>query len=153
MMTSKYPLDEPIYCPSCGYDLRSLPVDGVCPECGQPTRFGVWVEQINRWAERRALDLYCIAVLLVVVGLAVLVASSGGGAWAGVLVCPLPICLGAAIVWYMVTSLRWLWQRRRPNYRNVAAIRRRHLVMWLLIDGVLLVMVTGLVALWLAPVG
>ena len=28
--------DEPIFCVGCGYDVRNLPVDGPCPECGTP---------------------------------------------------------------------------------------------------------------------
>jgi predicted RNA-binding Zn-ribbon protein involved in translation (DUF1610 family) len=27
--------DDAIYCVGCGYNLRSLPVDGPCPECGR----------------------------------------------------------------------------------------------------------------------
>ena len=98
-------------------------------------------------------DLYCIAVLQVVAGLAVAVASLIVGARGLVFACPFPICIAAAVVWYVVTVGRWLWQRTQPSYRNVAALRRRYLAKWLLIDTVLLVVVTDLLVIWVALPG
>lgn len=52
---SPAPLARPLQCETCGYDLRGIPMDGLCPECGLEVRASVGPQ--NRlgtaWARRR----------------------------------------------------------------------------------------------------
>ena len=49
------PLARPLQCEDCGYDLRGIPMDGLCPECGLDVRASIGPQ--NRlgtaWARRR----------------------------------------------------------------------------------------------------
>ncbi len=44
---------SPAYCTGCGYDLRSLPLEGGCPECGAPIIASVAIASVDgRWSPR-----------------------------------------------------------------------------------------------------
>ncbi|MHC4091990.1 MAG: hypothetical protein ACYSVY_17270 [Planctomycetota bacterium] len=144
-----YPLDAPLYCAHCGYDLRSLPLDTVCPECGRPAKLGVPAAEVNRWAERTVVDLHCVAVLQTV---AAIVAAFGlllQGRWVGLLVCPLPACVAGTLLWYALVLVSYLRHRATPNYRNVMVWRRKRVARWLLIDGLLTAVLWLVVGVWL----
>jgi len=147
--TTSYPLEHPTFCSHCGYDLRSLPVDTVCPECGRPSQLGVPAAQVNRWAERTLVDLHCVAVLEGVAAIVVTLSLLLFGTLAALLACPLPVCVAGALLWYALILVRYLRRRATPNYRNVTDWRRKQLGRWLLIDGLLMTVLLLIVGAWL----
>ncbi|MCP4250105.1 MAG: hypothetical protein GY778_23940 [bacterium] len=116
-------------------------MDSVCPECGRPSKHGLPIEQINRWAERLVIDLQGLFVLLVVgVGFAA-PAAALPGVLLGMLVVPVCILIPGVVV-YVALTLRYLRQRAGHNYRNLNDILRRKLSWWFWINHAL---VAGLV--------
>ncbi len=57
--------DQPIFCVGCGYDVRTLPVDGPCPECGTPIERSLGGPRLAaadpRWLARLTLGQSLIA--------------------------------------------------------------------------------------------
>ena len=147
--TTNFPLEHPTFCSHCGYDLRSLPLDTVCPECGCPSQLGVPAAEINRWAERTVVDLHGVAVLQSVAAIVVTLSLLVTGTLAALLACPLPICVAGALLWYALILVRYLLRRATPNYRNVMDWRRKQLGHWLVIDGLLIAVLLLIVGVWL----
>ena len=86
--------DDAIFCVGCGYDLRSLPVDGPCPECGRAIAESLGGRRLAaadpRWLARLALGQSLISWGLPLGG------PCGGGRWALAGFCVIPL-LGIAI--------------------------------------------------------
>ncbi len=146
--TASYPIDQPTYCPNCGYDLRSLPVDTVCPECGRPSGHGLPIEQINRWAEHMVIDLQGLGVLLVVgFGFAIPAVVIRGMFYALLIVSVCVVIPG--LVLYVALTVRYLRRRAGHNYRNLNDVLRRKLLWWFwlmnaLVAGLVMCTVVGL---------
>ncbi len=147
--TTKYPLDHPTFCSHCGYDLRSLPLDTVCPECGSPSQLGVPAAEINRWAERTVVDLHCVVVLQSVAAIVATPSLLLTGTSAALVACPLLVFVAGALLWYALILVRYLRRRATPNYRNVMDWQRKRLMRWLLIDGLLMAVLLLIVGVWL----
>ena len=62
-------------CLSCGYDVRTQPADGVCPECAYPVRLSIG-GQLLRYAAPRWVRQLARGVLLLIIAAA---AAVGGG--------------------------------------------------------------------------
>src|SRR5438128_2549555 len=57
-------------CLGCGYNLRSLPEDAVCPECAQPVRRSLAGEQLRfaqaQWVRLLARGATCLVIALAI---------------------------------------------------------------------------------------
>jgi len=129
-------MDGPFYCPKCGYDQRGQPVDGLCPECGAK---GASVEaaRINQWADHALVDLWgigvlqCAGTIFGAMGYGVMAA----GVWVGgLLVAAALMLVVVASGWFVLTLVRYLRRRCRPNFANLMEWRQRQLRRWLVID-------------------
>ncbi len=49
-----YPTDQAVYCPNCGYDLRGIRVDSLCPECGQAPNLPAVMADLEQWCGEAA---------------------------------------------------------------------------------------------------
>lgn len=107
-------------CVGCGYNLRTRPLDGTCPECGQSVSYTLQFPRLSRSAPRWLTSLVnSVTVLLAAFGFAV--------------ACfwidrrrdePLPVLLGTtawALAWFAV----WLLTRPEPGVRRRSAVRWR----------------------------
>lgn len=113
-------VEKDLSCVGCGYNLRTRPLDGACPECGRSVRSTLEFPHLSRSAPRWLTSLVdSVTVLLVGFGIAVacfwvergrnhvLPALLGTTAW--------------ALAWFAV----WLLTRPEPGVRRRGAIRWR----------------------------
>lgn len=62
-------VETDLYCVRCGYNLRTLAIESICPECTHPVRDSFLIPADLRWLHhiRRGLTVLCIAGLLSIV--------------------------------------------------------------------------------------
>ncbi len=143
-------------CRTCGYDLRTLRTDGLCPECGTPVAASARpddlrladvprLDRVSRWLNLTTWALALLAALpacfllsvltgLVAGVMAVLVRWGGTPArliWAAVLILSIPATLATLIGVVLVFAS--LWRLARVSFdpilrRRVPAARRRLLI-------------------------
>jgi hypothetical protein len=106
-------LDRDLHCVTCGYNLRTQPVDGVCPECGKSIRSTLNFPHLARSAPRWLTSLLdSVTVLLVAFAFAV------AGFWfdrGRDEVVPVLLATTAwALAWFAV----WLLTRPEPGVRQ-----------------------------------
>lgn len=108
--TAAAPVDTDLLCVGCGYNLRTQPPDGVCPECGKGIRATIEFPHLRRSAPRWLTSLVdSVTVLLVAFGFAVACFWVDRGRDE-----PLPVVLGTtawALAWFAV----WLLTRPEPG--------------------------------------
>ncbi len=87
-------VDDDLYCVGCGYNLRTLRLDAVCPECASPVRQSRFSDVHRIWLRRvhRGLSWLLVAYAGVLLLHGVWIAS---------------VCLGTAGAWS--TSISWVW--------------------------------------------
>ena len=71
--TNVAPGADAVACHRCGYDLRSQPADGVCPECGEPVAESIrlaaipvrpaWRDSDPRWRRRMLAGVWVLTLL------------------------------------------------------------------------------------------
>lgn len=105
-----------------------------------------WAEA-SRWVDLKLLDLWSIALLQVVGGLAAgatLIAIHLGHYVALLLGLMAALCISSATVWFLGLVPGILWRCRRPLESTVAARRIAKMRWFLLIDGALVVAVPAI---------
>ena len=121
-MTTEAParVEQDLPCVGCGYNLRTQPLGGACPECGQAVRYTIQFPRLSRSAPRWLTSLVdSVTVLLVAFGFAVASFWADGGRDF-----LLPVLLGTtawALAWFAV----WLLTRPEPGVRRRGAARWR----------------------------
>ena len=65
-MLDKSSITDILLCAQCGYDLRNLPADSNCPECGRAIADSVRMSPLMRWLPgfRRGVSFLCLAFLI-----------------------------------------------------------------------------------------
>jgi hypothetical protein len=116
-------IDTDLTCVGCGYNLRTRPLDGACPECGRSIQSTLKFPHLARSAPRWLTSLVdSVTVLLVAFGFDVACFWMEGGRDE-----PLPVVLGT-IAWALVWFAVWLLTRPEPGKRK----RRRRVSAWVL---------------------
>lgn len=132
-------LDAVGHCPYCGYDQRGLPAGSPCPECGQVYWPGESVGEINRWADRLLLNLWSIAVLLIVSivsGLTSFAAASSASASLLMMMISTAYIV-AADAWYLLSIASFVARRFRPTFADLPIRKQASLGRWLVLNGAL----------------
>jgi hypothetical protein len=114
-----------LFCLTCDYNLRMQPVDGRCPECGQPISATLNFPRLARAAPRWLTSLRDSTTLLIV-GWALF------GAFAATWPHPVVQAIGLTVPWALCWMAAWMLTRSEP--RGSAAHRRLadHLWGWAL---------------------
>jgi hypothetical protein len=110
-------VDADLPCMQCGYNLRTQPGGGVCPECGVPIRHTISFPHLSRSAPRWVTSLLdSVTVLLVAFAIAVVCrfVFTGPRDTLPPLIC-IPAAWGTA--WFAV----WLLTRPEPGVRDFDA--------------------------------
>lgn len=137
-------------CPRCGYDLRGHLDPTRCPECGCNVHVGAAIGDMCRWVDLRLLDLWSIAVLMVVGGAAMalaLLAIRQGHYVALMLGLLAGLCMSVAAMWFLAICAALAVRVRCPTIRTVGRGSRRSLWRWMLADGLLIAGALGMFAL------
>ena len=139
-----------LFCPSCAYDQRGLPVGSPCPECGGDCTPAVVLGAVNRWAEGALLDLWSISVFQTVGAACALLAVIGirrAEPAAALLFITAGLYMPASAIWFVVVLVGYLRRRVRPILLNISVKRRRRIHTWLIGDALLIAFPP--VVLWL----
>jgi hypothetical protein len=132
--TSVGRIDYDLKCHGCGYNLRTMALDGRCPECNEAVAVTLEVLDLGRAPEwlgriRAGLALYPVAGVAVFAGvlLQTLLAALGIGFWREDM--PLPLYLAGRIVTFAVLSglpmiLEWWYEWLVTTPREVGPCRR-----------------------------
>ncbi len=125
-----YPIDQAVYCPNCGYDLRGTRVDGLCPECGLLPNLLAVMAELRRWCADKKKAFRSTARMAVGAGAFFLLGT--GAIWSfenqrllSALVGMLVLSVAAMgvpllIFSYAVLTIDVLAHRRSFAYRNLA---------------------------------
>jgi hypothetical protein len=117
MATATSIVETDLPCVGCQYNLRTQPLDGLCPECGKPIRATLQFPHLRRSAPRWLTSLVdSVTVLLTAFGFAVACYWTNRGRDD-----PLPVLLGTA-AWALAWFAVWLLTRPEPG-RNSRAGR------------------------------
>lgn len=104
-------------CARCGYNLRTLPVAGLCPECGSPIAESLdqnWLQNADRaWLSRLSTGAGLVLVSMGVAVLALLCSHSVPSA--SLLLFLLAEALGGMGAWLLTTPGHWVVPRGGSN--------------------------------------
>jgi len=106
-------VEHDLACVGCEYNLRTQPLDGVCPECGKPIDHTLRFPHLARSAPRWLTSLVdSVTILIVAYACAVVCFLTDRGRDE-----PIPILLGST-AWGLGWFAVWLLTRPEPGRRN-----------------------------------
>ena len=113
-------VEKDLSCVGCGYNLRTRPLDGGCPECGRSVRSTLEFPHLSRSAPRWLTSLVdSVTVLLVAFGFAV------ASFWIDRGRDELPPVLLGTTAWALAWFAVWLLTRPEPGVRRRGPVRWR----------------------------
>jgi hypothetical protein len=103
MMSARTTIDHDLTCGGCGYNLRGLPSDGTCPECGGDVATALSDVPSPDWLRRLAVGSLLIAAGVLTGAIGTVAATFGYGRWLA-LGFPLGAIVAAVGTWAFATG-------------------------------------------------